>query len=70
MRGNVAKLSDWNSQIQPVFVRCMNSVCASIATPAGVTLPTFASTWSLNTRLIIQIVWNQALGKLDLKVTD
>jgi len=51
---NVTKLTDGSNRIEPVFVRCMNSGCITTTTPSGVTLPTFASTWSLNTPLTIR----------------
>jgi hypothetical protein len=65
------KEANGSNQIAPFVQRCENSTCSSVSNPAltgnGVA---FSAHWSLDSPLVLKLVWDQADGKFTFSIRD
>ena len=66
----LTKEGNGSNQVQGFLLRCTNTTCSTFETPAGVTLPVFATTWSPNTPLILKMRVDRANGKVKFVVLN
>jgi hypothetical protein len=59
--------ADGINRIEGNISRCLDAGCATTAFVAGAS---FSTPWSLNTPLVLEFVWNAALGKFVFTVTN
>jgi len=62
--------ADGSNQIQGFFQTCTNANCSTVVTHPGTAVPAFATTWSLNTPVVLKVIWDRTNGTFKFKVKN
>ena len=66
----LSKEADGSNQVQGFVLKCADSTCATSVIPAGITWPTFTTTWTAGAPLVLKVRVDRTNGKFRFLVRD